>query len=268
MDWLSKSERKFARFGIPNLITYVVAGRALAYLLSRVNPEFPLHLILDPDAVMRGEVWRLLTYLFTPPLVAGTGIVSIVLALIQLYVTLLLGRAVEQIWGAYRFTLYYLLGAIAIACASFFLLHAPATPDYLDISLLLAFATLAPDYTFLLFVIPVKVKWIAWLSICGQAVMFAKSSLPARLAILIELSNYFLFFRPQIWSWAMAALGVRRLRSAARARAPVHRCSVCRITERDHPEAEFRICACPRCGEWREFCMDHLLAHRLRDGDA
>jgi membrane associated rhomboid family serine protease len=262
MKWLYRLERRFGRFGVPNLIVYIVAGRGLAYILSLRNPEFPYHLVLDPDAVGRGEFWRLLTYVFLPPSAAGNVFAGPVMALLALYVTFLIGHALEETWGSFKFTLYYLIGVVATSLVAFLVSRAPVSPYFIDLSLFLAFATVFPDFSFLLFfIIPFKAKWMGWIAAVFLAAVFALAGVSGKLAIAVSLSNYLLFFGDSVAGWIAAPFGRSRRGPGARLDPAVHKCSVCRLTERDDPELEFRVCACPKCGEGREFCMEHLRGH-------
>ena len=275
MSWLDRLERRFGRLGIPDLITYVIAGRAIAFVVALAHPEYPAFLILDPDAVGRGEVWRLVTYLLTPPQLLPGFFGGWRGVLLQLYFTWIVGRALEGAWGAFRFTLYYAIGGGATAVAALLINGSPATPDFLDLSLFLAFATVFPEMPILLFLIlPVKVKWLGWLSAAGLAWSFLVSGMANRLAILVAFSNYLLFFSAEIMGW----MGLRRRdgvpvpfpRATASAipgvsvpASPIHRCASCGRTERDDVSLEFRWCACERCGpDGKEWCMDHLKTHR------
>jgi len=270
MDVLNRLERRYGRFGIPNLIAYVVGGRAIAFVLAIAHPEYPAFLILDPWAVRHGELWRLVTWIFTPPSLLPGFFGGPLGAVIQLYFTWWIGRTLEESWGAFRFTLYYLTGAAATAVVALAILPVPATPDYLDVSLFLAFATVFPEVTILLFlVLPVKVKWLGWLSAAGLGWDFLWRGWYGRIAILVAFSNYLLFFWPEIarWTdWRGPSGGRWRVKPpSATTGAPVHRCAKCSRTERDGPGLEFRWCACDRCGpEGREWCMDHLREHRER----
>jgi len=259
--WLNRLERRFGRFGIPNLILYIVAGRGLAYLLARTNPEFPYYLVLDPDAVRHGQVWRLFTYVFTPP--GG----NIFFAMIELYFTYIIGNALETVWGSFRFTLYYMIGALATAAVALLVPGAWVTPIYLNLSLFLAFATLFPEFTVLLFfILPVKVKYLGWISAGYLTLLFWTSPLSEKLFILTALTNYLLFFWPEIREWTSGKLRSTRTRPSltptGSQSTPIHRCTVCHTTEANGPYLEFRICTCARCGEGKEFCMEHLQEHR------
>ena len=58
------------RFGIPNLMLYVVGGNVIVYLLmmftSANDANALAFLTLNTAAVLKGEVWRILTYVFVP----------------------------------------------------------------------------------------------------------------------------------------------------------------------------------------------------------
>jgi hypothetical protein len=260
-------ERRFGRFGIPNLITYVVAGRAIAFVLTLGNPAYRAFLVLDPWAVRHGEVWRLATWIFTPPeLLSGIfgGWLGVI---IQMYFTWLVGRALEAAWGAFRFTLYYGLGALGTAAAALVVMPLAATPDFLDLSLFLAFATVFPEMPILLFlIIPVKVKWLGWISAAGLAWSFLREGAAGRITILVAFSNYLVFFWPVIAGWARG----RRHPVAQADTAPppvpaavlAHRCTQCGRTEKDEPNPGFRWCTCEKCGpDGKEWCVEHLQTH-------
>lgn len=273
MRFLDKVERRLGWLAIPNLIMYIVAGRGIAYMLAMSNPAYPAYLILDPEAVRRGEVWRLVTYLFTPP---GGGLFF---ALIELYFTYLVGKALETVWGAFHFTLYYLVGTIAIALVALFITNSYATPSYLNLSLFLAFATIFPDFTVLLFfILPVKVKYLGLIAAAWLSYVFWMSGFSEKIAITVAFSNYLLFFWPEIILLARRNLSMLTGGRAGRARITVipmpqpksiHKCVACGMTEREDPQMDFRVCSCEKCGpDGKEYCMPHLEEHRKETAEA
>ena len=226
--------------------------------LALANPDYPAFLALDPEAVRRGEVWRLLTYVLMPP--AGMEVLT---SAIALYFLWRVGEGLEAAWGAFRLTVYYVLGAAATALVAFGLLGTPATPFYLDCSVFLAFATVFPDSVILLFfVIPVRMKWLGWFLAGVLGVRSLGEPLAGKLALVTAFSNYLLFFGHRFFLAAApaAAAAIAPVVAAVPTR-PFHRCTTCGKSERDDQELEFRICACARCGEGREFCLEHLRAH-------
>ena len=66
MTWLDKLERRIGFLAVPGLLRYVGFLTALVFVLEKVNPGYLRLLDLDPVAVMHGEVWRLITYIFIP----------------------------------------------------------------------------------------------------------------------------------------------------------------------------------------------------------
>ena len=68
MNWLNKLERKFGRYAIPNLMTYIIVLYALGFALQMVNPMFYYqYLSLDVSAILSGQVWRVITFIIQPP---------------------------------------------------------------------------------------------------------------------------------------------------------------------------------------------------------
>ena len=141
--------------GIPNLMLYIVIGTAVVYLFSQMSGSMLLYsaLCFNREAILQGQVWRLITY----PLTYSAG--NILFTAITLLCYYSLGRAMENVWGTLRFNLFYLTGVVMmdIYCMIF---GGQASVTYLNLSLFLSYATLYPDANFLLFfIIPVK-AWI------------------------------------------------------------------------------------------------------------
>src|SRR5580658_3791981 len=184
---LSRLDRRLGKYAIPNLIGYIVGGMALVAVLSALKPEFPEHLLLDMHAVRRGEVWRLVTFLFIPP--QGSPI----WLLINLYFTWWIGSSLERAWGAFKLNAFYLVGALLTIAAA--VAVGPMDNLWLDASMFIAFATVFPDATVLLFfIIPVRVKWLGILA--GVAALFFAlvGTWETRAAVGAALANYGLFF--------------------------------------------------------------------------
>ena len=155
---------KHPNFGIRNLMLYIVIGNALIYLLSIMDRTSTLayYLVFSADGLLKGEIWRLVTFIFVP----RTG--SILGLVIMLYFEFFIGRLLEQAWGKGKFTVYYLLGMVCIILYSLIIrllfgrdILADAT--YLNLSMFFVFATLWPENRVLLFFfIPIKVTWLAY----------------------------------------------------------------------------------------------------------
>lgn len=195
MKWMNKLERKYRKYAVSNLIFYIIALNAMVFILSLVSPGSPVVdlLVLYPDRVLQGEIWRLLTYIFIPPTDSPIWIIFV------LYLYYLVGTGLEQAWGAFRFNLYYILGMAGTTLAAF-ITGAGYTGTYLNLSLFLAFAHLYPNFEVMLFLIlPVKVKYMAWLNWALMGFTLIFHALPYKIAAVAAVLNFFVFFGPDIY---------------------------------------------------------------------
>ena len=260
MNLLDRMERRFGRYAIRELIVYIVGLNALIYFLRYAYPQSGAigKLVLDPYLIMRGEVWRLITFVFIPP---ATSILWIFFILYFYYIV---GIGLEREWGSFRFNIYYFTGMLATGLAAF-ITGQGATALYLNLSLFLAFAYVYPDYQILLFfILPVKVKYLAWLNWAFIAFTVLTAPLSGKVAALVSVGNYFLFFGSDIFSNIRQRGSTYQRRRPFRALtqqrpATIHRCAVCNKTEKDDPRMDFRYCS--TCEGDYEYCMDHLKTH-------
>jgi membrane associated rhomboid family serine protease len=252
MTWIDRLERRFGFLGIPGLLRIVVAFTALVYLLTYVNPDFVGLLDLDPTRVRQGEIWRLVTYIFLPRVSHPLWV------LLALWFLWYIGQGLERAWGAFRLTLYFLLGMIGTTIAAL-KFQAHFSNSMLMASLFFAFAWFYPDEViYVFFILPVKIKWLAWVSAAFLLVGFVVQSNSYRIALLAAFMNYFLFFGPELFHRARHRREVsvrrRRYESQLPGKAePLHTCVSCGATEFTDPNIEFRVA---RNGE--EYCMSHL----------
>ena len=65
-QWLQKAERKIAWLAIPNLAVTLVGLQVIGFILVMSNPAWYPRLMLQPQLVLEGEVWRLVTFLCLP----------------------------------------------------------------------------------------------------------------------------------------------------------------------------------------------------------
>ena len=94
MTWLDKLERRFGFLGIPGLIRIVIGFTALVYVLVFLNRGFESFLTLDPALILRGQVWRLVTYIFLPQTFSPLWV------LLALWFLWFIGEGLERAWGA------------------------------------------------------------------------------------------------------------------------------------------------------------------------
>ena len=194
MNWITKLERKYGRFCIPNLINILIGGQILVYAIELfVNQYISFALSLSRDGLLAGQIWRVLTFVFVP--FSGGGPLSVVLGI---YFTWFIGSALEKEWGDFRFNLYLLLGMLGAVLAC--LLTGYADTYCLSLSLLLAFAMLYPEMQVLLFfVIPVKVRYFGWFAAALWVFSFLSMGLFGKLNYLLCMAGFLAFFGPQAW---------------------------------------------------------------------
>lgn len=274
LNWI---DRRLGRHVPSGLGMYLVGLWAMAFALLYAKPALIEDFRLDRAGLMSGEVWRLVTFLLLPPsLPSGPlGLFFGVFVLLFFYTVL---TSLEAEWGAARLWAYYLIGAAGTVGGAF--LTGSADNAYLNLSLLLAFGTVFPDYQILLFfILPVKMKWLALLDGAFLVYAFVTGGSPARAAIAMAFLNYLLFFGAHLVDLARGkarGLASRPAKSvvrgtsrmdefmAAHARPPKRSrvCARCGKSEADDPTLEFRVCDCVKCGgKPTEYCLEHARAH-------
>jgi membrane associated rhomboid family serine protease len=256
---LARLERRIGRYAIPNLIWYVVVGMGIFGALLMVRPEALSRMVLDLNAVRRGQVWRLFTFLLIPPAS------SPLMLLINLYFTWWVGSSLEQRWGAFKFNVYYFIGAIVTVLAA--VVTGPASNLWLDLSLFLAFATTFPDESILLFfILPIRVKWLGIIAGVWIAFSLATSTWSTQAAIAAALVNYCLFFTEhwfRLWRDRNVRVRQQAKRASMRPSAPTfgqRLCAICGAREADG--TDIRVCSCEKCGgKPRDLCLEHARNH-------
>jgi hypothetical protein len=258
MNWIDRLERKYRRYAIRDLMKYIVAITGLVFILSFLNPAFIYNLTLNPDLIMQGQVWRLVSYVFIPPST------SPIFGIIALYFYYWIGSTLESEWGSFRFNLYYFIGMIGTTIGVL-LTGGIGTSTYLYMSLFLAFAYVYPNYQILLFfIIPVKMKYLAWLDLALIALAILTQPLPHKVAAVVSIANYFLFFGKGMFSSTKSGTTAyykkKKYQSQFDAVKPlVHRCRVCGLTQDDNPKMDFRYC--PECDGRQAYCTEHIRNH-------
>ena len=189
---LDKLDRKIGRFALRRLMTIIVVGTAIVWLLDyvvwlRSGISISYYIRFDKQAILRGEVWRVITFIFDM-----TGESPFTL-LLSLYFYWFIGSALERQWGAFKFDLFYFCGVLGTIGGGF--IAGSATVYYLNLSLFLAFALLYPNHMVLLFFfIPIKMKWLAIIDLAFLLFLLIFNNLAGRLAIGVALINITIFF--------------------------------------------------------------------------
>ena len=136
-------------------------------------------------------------------------------------------------------------------------------------SIFLAFAVCYPDMQILLyFIIPIKMKWLAYVYAALMLYDFIQSLWPGRIVMAMSLLNFIIFFLSTRDLRRYTPKEVHRRQAYQKAvRQPgnaagitKHKCAICGRTEQDDPSLEFRFCS--KCDGNYEYCQDHLFTHQ------
>lgn len=192
-NMLYQLERKMGRYYIHDLMKYLVFAMGAVFVLEML----PLRsaagfLSFSRDRIMKGEVWRVLTYMLLPP---GQSMFSV---LISLYLLYSLGTALERSWRGARFNIYYLLGYACTLAAGF--ITGYTTNMYFNMTLLMCYAMMYPNQEFLLFfILPVKVKWIGLADGAMLIYLLIAGNMVNRIVLLFSMIPFLLFFGKELW---------------------------------------------------------------------
>ncbi|MFV0446335.1 MAG: hypothetical protein ACK5Q5_22405 [Planctomycetaceae bacterium] len=247
---------------IPNLTTWLIALQVCGYLCLYLpnrglnQAEIIERMQLLPDRILAGEWWRVVTFLCFPP------VTNPIFAFFAWWFFYLMGTYLEAYWGAFKFNVFVWIWWAGTVAVSVITGKPPAANYFLQQSVFLAFAYLLPDFVIqLFFILPVKVKWLAWFTWAMLLFNLIVTDWPMRFAILAGVGNFIVYFWRDVLSGADTSR--RRVLFAARMNRPKpawrHRCVVCGATDRSHPDADFRYCS--QCAGQACYCDVHLKDH-------
>lgn len=290
MNIINKMERRFGNGGIAHLIQYILGISIVGNVLNVMVPGIYQYFYFDFDKILHGQIWRLFTFMLMPSVSRENFFIDLIWFVIWLSLYYYVGTALEQMWGTFRFNLYYFVGIALIwvigiggylyyyvqmgsGAAAGLIAGASITPDYLNLSMFLAFAALFPDMQFLVyFIIPVKAKWLGIFDLVYMGYLTVRclvdgAYVPAAL-IVGAVANFAIFY----FAWRGNATPAAAYRQRKRkmeykkkaagstpAGGPIHRCAICGRTEQDAPDLDFRYCS--KCEGSYEYCSDHLFTH-------
>ena len=291
---MSPFERKFGKYAIRNLSFVLVICYAVGYVLQLADRSGLLlsYLTLNPYAILHGQVWRLVTWILIPPSSGG-----LFLTLIMLYFYCSIGTSLERTWGTYRYNVYLFQGMLFTIAGSFLLMgycylfkptifltslsgtvltiDAPAqyftvismmfSTYYINMSIFLAYAATFPDaQVLLMFIIPIRVKWLGIIYGVMLVFQFLGTNVYGKFAIGASLLNFVVFF---LTSRNMMHLNPKQIHRRQEFKRDVrrntgitkHKCAICGRTEVDSPQMQFRFCS--KCEGNYEYCEEHLYTH-------
>lgn len=277
-NFLNKMERKFGKYAIKNLSLYLIIGYVIGYILSMTGTGSLEFLNLNPYKIIHGQVWRIFTWILMPP--SSFNIFTI----IMLFFYYSLGTSLENTWGTFRYNVYIfsgmlftIIGTFALYLIPVLMYHNPApelgyliaasiSTYYVNLSIFLAFAACYPNMKVLLyFIIPIKIKWMAYLDVAILAISFFNGNAAIKVAIVSSLLNFLLFF---LGTRNFNRINPKEIHRKAEFKKQTeqpksmiskHKCAICGRTEKDSDELEFRFCS--KCNGNYEYCQDHLFTH-------
>ena len=270
IDPRQKIERfcyRHPNFGIPNLMRYLTIANVVFWVMNMINRPFLSYMLFNPALIQRGQVWRLVSFLFVPP---STG----VLALLVFYFYYWIGTTLEKQWGTGQFTIYFFTGVVLTVLYGFVIywitgMAVTLDSSYLYLSMFFSFAALFPDMQVLfLFFIPVKMKYLAIVDAAFFLYAMVTTPFPENLVPLVAVLNFLIFCGGELRAMLPRRPGKTTInfkKESARIRREqadklyTHKCAVCGRTDTDYPELEFRYCS--RCAGYHCFCSDHINNH-------
>lgn len=310
MKFLYKMEKKYGKYAISDLSKKIVICFAIGYILSLLSPTVYSYLIFSPYHIfVEHQFWRIFTWIFTTP-----GSFDI-FTLVMLFFYWSIGTSIERSIGKFCYNLYIFSGMIFATIGMlivsaikyfpiadvikdmsadnldklsdvYFFYVGGATGSsmmtyYMTVAIFLGFALIYSDAMVMLyFVIPFKVKWLAYIDLIFMGYEFVKSN---NLFIQVVIAAYFLSFllmylimKKYDRGYARKNMGnsfSRMKRKKAYNRQSVdndkvitmpsaitrHKCAICGRSERDDAELEFRFCS--KCNGNYEYCSEHLYTH-------
>ncbi|MDD4111961.1 MAG: hypothetical protein PHC56_02885 [Herbinix sp.] len=290
MRFIQLLEKKYGRYAIKNLMKYVILLYGAGLLIYTFNPNAFIYLGLDIDKVLKGQIWRLVTFLI-PYVTFGSNIFFV---LIKAYLFYMIGNSLENAWGSFRLNLYFFSAVIFNIVAAFIvygvfnfnilggiMIIFMSPLEIIYSSMFFAFAALYPNTQFLVyFIIPIKVKYLAWFS--GAMYIYNSYRLIASgfplgiIPIVVSFINFLIFYLATRNSRIVSPreferrAKFRRQMNEGRQQGNVtefkgknvitrHKCAICGRTELDDDSLEFRFCS--KCNGNYEYCMDHLFTH-------
>lgn len=305
MSFMNKLERKFGKYAIPNITWYMILCYAAGYVLQFIgsmNPDSTdilSYLTLNPYAIVRGQIWRLVTWIIVPP-----DSLSL-LTLVSLYFYYCIGRSLEAVWGTFRYNVFLLSGMIFTIVGAFllFVYYAVIQPEAavemmsvgffnmhsstalaalfemfsymfstynICMSLFFAYAITFPELqVYLMMILPIKVKVLSVIYVILIVVqcmscwgtMFFLPMIVSNVAAFLNVIIFFVTTRKSFRTPKQIKRQATYKRQVNKvASLTKHRCAICGRTEVDSPELTFRFCS--KCEGNYEYCEEHLYTHK------
>ena len=266
MKYIDRFCYRHPNFGIPGLARVIAIGSGVTWVIGLINSVLYGYLTFSASAVLHGQVWRLISFMFIP---AGTSWLGFISILFYYWI----GTALEQQWGSTKFTLYVLINML-ITIVFGFVLYAVGysvglTAEYIYLAMFFAFAVYFPDMQVLfMMIIPIKMKYLAYIDAAFFLYAVIRNPFPYKLLPVVAILGFLLFCGGELLSRlprrpSAGTVNFRReaakIRREDRERLYHHKCAVCGKTDTEYPNLEFRYCS--RCAGYHCFCEEHINNH-------
>ena len=179
---------KHPNFGIPNLMRYLTIANVAFWILGAANSTLLSYLSFDAALILRGQVWRLVTFMLYPPSMG-------MLAFLVFYFYYWMGSTLERYWGTPQFNVYILIGwalTVVYGFLVYFLggYRIRIDAQYLYLSMFFSYAALFPDQMVLLFfIIPIKMKYLALIDAVYFVMAVVSNPFPVNLLPVVAVLN-------------------------------------------------------------------------------
>lgn len=245
------------KYYIKNLTTVIISLQVVSFILIYLGIVPYSILVLSPSRILQGEIWRIISYIALPP---GSNPFWV---LFSWYFFYIMGSALEHYWGEFKFNLYILISIALTNLTAFIFDINIASNDNIRNSIFLAFAFLNPNYQIrLFFILPVKVKWIALVTWILYGIQFIFGGFGEKMIILGAVLNFLIFFTKDIFYRLRYGQRVvkSKIEKKIRENTHFHKCDICGISDKEHPELEFRYCS--QCTPPKCICEKCLQEHK------
>lgn len=300
MKFLNKLEKKLGKYAIPNLSLYLILCYAAGYLIQLINSSFVGYLTLNPYAILRGQVWRLVSWVLIPP---GSSNVFFLLIMLMLYYSL--GTNLERTWGTFYYNVYIFGGILITVLASFLLAGWLAVFDfpkvndltlmiyginpqgmgtlakmqvwyqydfwilfstyYINMSIFLAFAATYPDMQVMIwFIIPMKVKYLGIVYVVLMILDILQTGWLLAFTIGASLLNFIIFFmmtRGRPRRTIKQRKRQMEYRHAAKPKGGITRHKCAICGRTEEDDPTLEFRFCSKCEGNYEYCQNHLFTH-------
>ncbi len=301
MKFLNKLERKIGRYALPNLSLYLILCYAAGYLIGLINSNFLNYLTLNPFAIMRGQVWRLISWVLVPP---SSQNIFFLLIMLMFYYSI--GTSLERTWGTFYYNVYifggilftviasfllagylYIVNADVLSSGSLYMLSDGKTTNsvlrvladgyqndfrflfstyYINMSIFLAYAATYPDLQVLLmFIIPIKVKYLGIVYVVLMVMDILQVGWLLAFTIGASMLNFILFFlmtrKNKPHRTPKQMKRQMEYRSAARQRNGITRHKCAICGRTEQDDPTLEFRFCSKCEGNYEYCQYHLFTH-------